>query len=98
LNNVISLDTLEGTIDGMLWFHYDAGNDVLYLRLSEHRQTEVVGEETPEGLLLMRSLDTNQIVGLEIINWWKQYGKGPLPDSVTQVAKMIEPWRGRVAA
>jgi hypothetical protein len=95
---MVSVDTLEGIIDNILWFHYDVGNDVLYLRQSEHRQTDVVGEETPDGFLLMRSLDTNQIVGLEIVNWWKRYGKGPLPDSLAQVAKMIEPWRGRVAA
>jgi hypothetical protein len=95
---MVSVDTLEGVINGVLWFHYDIGNDVLYLRHVDHRQTEVVCDETPEGIFVARPLDSDQIVGLEIVDWWKRYGNGPLPDSVSQMAKMIEPWSGRVAA
>ncbi|HYG74255.1 MAG TPA: DUF2283 domain-containing protein [Planctomycetota bacterium] len=95
---MVSVDTLEGTIDQTLWFHYDVGNDVLYLRLIEHRQTEVHGEETPDGVFVMKSLSDDKVVGIEITNWWKRFGKGPLPDSLTQVTQSIEPWISRVAA
>ena len=32
-----TLDTIEGTIPQDLWFHYDVGNDVLYIRLESNR-------------------------------------------------------------
>lgn len=95
---MVKVDAIEGIVGGNLWFHYDMGNDVLYIRLSNARGGEVVGEETPEGLFMMRDSRTDKPVGLEIVNWWKRFGSGTLPDSIHKVASLIEPWTARLAA
>ena len=94
---MVKVDTVEGVI-GDYWFHYDLGNDVLYLRLELHRRTPVVGEPTDDDLFRMRSLDDGEIVGLEVVGWWKRFGKGPRPDSMSELARLIEPWTRRVAS
>jgi hypothetical protein len=95
---MVVVDTIEGTVGETLWFHYDIANDVLYLRLAEFRDAEVVGEETPDGLFLMRTLADDKAVGLEVVNWWKRFGQGTLPDSMHELAEVIEPWTARLAA
>jgi hypothetical protein len=95
---MVMTDTLEGTVDGVLWYHYDIANDVLYLRLAAQRETPTVSEETPDGLLLLRSQADDQIVGLTVVNWWKRFGTGSLPDSIKELERNIEPWAKRVAA
>jgi len=85
------LETLEGTVDTGLWYHYDASEDVLYLRLPSHRYRPVVGEETEAGIL-MRDDETDELVGLTIVNWWKRFGDGPLPESYRELAARIEPF------
>ena len=52
-------DTLEGTVNDVLWYHYDAANDVLYLRLRAKRDTPAVGEETDDGFILLRDEQTD---------------------------------------
>ena len=91
-------DTLEGTVDQNLWYHYDITNDVLYLRLAKHRQTETISEETDGGLLLLRRADTNEPVGLTVVNWWKRFGTGDLPDSIRELEQHIERWKDKLAA
>jgi hypothetical protein len=95
---MVTVDAIEGTVGDTLWFHYDIGNDVLYLRLTKYRDAAVVGEETPDGLFLMRALDDNKPAGLEIVNWWKRFGAGNLPDSMNKLAEVIEPWSAKLAA
>ena len=95
---MVIADALEGVVDDTLWFHYDMANDVLYLRLATHRETETVAEETSEGLLLLRRSDTDEPVGLTVVNWWKRFGKGDLPDSIAELQRQIEPWAKKVAA
>ncbi len=95
---MVVTDTIEGTIDGALWFHYDVANDVLYLRLASARELATVAEETDDGLLLLRREDSDQAVGLTVVNWWKRFGQGDLPDSITQLERSIEPWGKRIAA
>lgn len=34
---MVETDTIEGTINRTLWFHYDMSNDVLYLRYQDSR-------------------------------------------------------------
>ncbi len=48
---MVVTETLEGTIDDELWFHYDMTADVLYLRLAKEREAATATEETPDGLL-----------------------------------------------
>jgi len=62
------IETIEGMVAGALWFHYDAGGDVLYLRLADRREAEAVGEETYDGFILLRDMTTNETVGLTVVN------------------------------
>lgn len=58
----------------------------------------MVGEPTDDDLYVMRSADGVEVVGLEIVNWWTRFGKGERPDSMSELAHLIEPWVGRIAA
>jgi hypothetical protein len=95
---MVKTDTLEGTVDQVLWYHYDLANDVLYLRMAAHRETPTYAEKTAEGLLLLRRQDNDEAVGLTIVNWWKRFGKGSLPDSIRKLEEFIEPWARKLAA
>lgn len=88
---------LEGTA-GVFWFHYDLSNDVLYLRLAEARETEAYGDEDDSGLIVLRSQADDRPLGLTVVNWWKRFGAGLLPDSVKEIAARIEPWAERARA
>jgi hypothetical protein len=90
-------EALEGSL-GPVWFHYDLRNDVLYLRLLHRREQEAHGEENDEGLIVLRSLVDDAVVGMTVVNWWKRFGQGELPDSMSQVVAGIEPWAKRSAA
>ena len=94
----IVTDTLEGVIDERLWYHYDLVNDVLYLRLAAQRDTPSVAQETPEGFLLLRAEDDDALVGLTVVNWWKRFGRGARPDSISRLEHLIEPWAAKLAA
>lgn len=94
---MVAIDTLEGFINTTLWFHYDVGGDVLYLRLASQRETETLGEETDDGYILHRDAHTGQPVGLTIVNWWKRFGQGDLPDSLSELERQIEPWAQKLA-
>jgi uncharacterized protein YuzE len=93
-----TLDTIEGTIPGNLWFHYDVGNDVLYIRLESKRRASAVGEETDDGVVLLRDEKSRKVMGITVVSWWKRFGKGALPDSFSEIQKKIKPWGKRIAA
>ena len=88
---MVITDTLEGLIDARLSFHYDMGNDILYLRRADHRDRECFGEEDEDGVIL-RDGETDEVVGRTAIDWWKRSGKGPLPDSMSELSRQIEAW------
>ena len=88
---MVVTDTLGGLIDSRLHFHYDVGNDVLYLRRVDRRDRESYGDETADGLLL-RDMETDEPVGWTVVNWWKHLGRGPLPDSLSDLNQQIEAW------
>ena len=95
---MVTVDAIEGTAGDILWYHYDLSSDVLYLRLAKHRDTPTVAEETDEGFLLLRTQDTGEDVGLTVVNWWKRFGEGEIPDSIRALELAIEPWTKRFAA
>ncbi|MFH0980812.1 MAG: hypothetical protein V2A79_04665 [Planctomycetota bacterium] len=95
---MVVTDTLEGTINDVLWYHYDITNDVLYLRQATERETSTFAEETPEGFLRVSRESDGRPVGLTVVNWWKRFGQGALPDSIRQLERCIEPWAQKVAA
>jgi hypothetical protein len=95
---MVRLEALEGVIDDVLWYHYDVASDVLYLRFTIARQIKAVGEETDDGFILLRNPKTNKPVGLTVVNWWKRFGRGQVPDSIRELQKQLEPWKARLAA
>ena len=54
---MVTLDTLEGIINKRFWYHYDVGNDVLYVRFEAKRQTPTFGEETDDGFVILHVRD-----------------------------------------
>ena len=80
---MVTTDTIEGVVNGTLWFHYDLTNDVLYLQLQSTRGQETFGEETPECFTLFRTED-DKIAGLTIVNYWKQFGTGEVQELTLQ--------------
>lgn len=92
----IVTDTLEGVINGVMWFHYDMADDVLYLRLASQRDVNTVAEETPNGILLLRREQDDQPVGVTIVKWWKRFGEGAIPDSLAALQRRIEPWAAKL--
>jgi hypothetical protein len=72
--------------------------DVLYLRIASKRDVDTLGEETDDGFILLRDARTSNPVGLTIVNWWKRFGQGDLPDSLTELEHQIEPWARKLAA
>lgn len=62
------------------------------------RSTNAVGEETDDGLILLRDAQTDAPIGLTVVNWWQRFGRGPLPDSIGELQRQIEPWAGKLAA
>jgi hypothetical protein len=95
---MVTTDTLEGIINGTTSYHYDVFADVLYLRLLADMNTPSIGEENDEGLIELREEKTNRLIGVTIVSWWKRFGKGSLPDSISQIQQLIEPLAKKVAA
>lgn len=95
---MVAIETLEGIVGGTLWYHYDVTSDVLYLRLLKYRDMPAVGEETDTGTILMRDEATDVPVGMTVVSWWKRFGQGALPDSISEIQRHIEPWEKRLAA
>jgi hypothetical protein len=91
------IETIEGML-GAVRFHYDVSGDVLYLRLVAEAEQATVGEETDDGLILLRNQETDRPVGLTIVNWWERFGKGHLPDSLLELNRHIEQAARRLAA
>ena len=42
--------------------------------------------------------DSDQPVGLTVVSWWKRFGQGALPDSISEIQRRIEPLARKVAA
>ena len=86
-------------MDAGVWFHYDVDDDVLYLRLVKERETPSLGEETEDGLTVLRAEEDDRMVGLTVVNWWRRFGTGELPDSLARFSSAVESWsRPRLAA
>ncbi len=95
---MVKTDAIEGIVNDAIRFHYDLFADVLYLRLLDAESTPTLGDLTDEGDILLREEATNRVVGLTCVSWWKRFGQGVLPDSISEIQKRIEPLARRVAA
>lgn len=92
-----TVESIEGAA-GPFWFHYDLSNDVLYLRLASARDIDSYGEENDSGFIVLRSMSDDRAVGMTVVNWWKRFGAGSVPDSVREIAERVEPWAQRAQA
>ena len=96
---MVVTDTIEGIVDGTLWFHVDLANDVLYLRLAHLREEPTTAEETADGSLLLRSECDDRIVGLTIVDWWKRFGADdPTAVPLAELERRIAESARRLAA
>jgi hypothetical protein len=95
---MVKTDLIGGLIDGVCSFHYDIGSDVLYFRLLSDMRTPAIGNETDDGMIELRQENTDRLIGLTVISWWKRFGTGPLPDSISEIQKHIEPLAKNVTA
>ncbi len=75
----MAVETVEGVWHGALFYHYDVRNDVLYLRLNSRRDDVVYGEEDANGDHVLRALTDDQVVGMTVVGYWRQYGTAGLP-------------------
>ncbi len=96
---MVTIDTIEGIINGTISYHYDVFADVLYLRNLADMETPSIGEENDEGMIELHDEKTDRLIGVTIVSWWKRYGQGAaLPDSISEIQKQIEPLAQKVAA
>jgi hypothetical protein len=95
---MVKTDAIEGIVDDALRFHYDISSDVLYLRLLAEENSTSYGEMTDEGDLLLRDEKTDKPIGLTVVSWWKRFGQGTFPDSISEIQRRIEPLARKIAA
>ena len=95
---MVNAGTLDGVVDDCVSFHDDLSADVLYLRLIDHADTPAIGEDTPDDLVLFRHEETDEVVGLDVISWWKRFGDGTPRDSLREITRRIEPMAERLLA
>jgi hypothetical protein len=93
---IVTVATVEGTIEGACWFQYDLADDILYLRLEAFRDAPTAGEEAARGVRLLRHAETGQPVGLSVFRWWEQHGSGAPPDSLAALCDQVAVWAGRL--
>ena len=95
---MVTVDTIEGIINGAISYHYDVFADVLYLRFLSDMETPSIGEETDDGNIELHDEKTGRLIGITVVSWWKRLGHGALPDSIGEIQKLIESVAKKVAA
>jgi hypothetical protein len=96
---MVKTDAIEGVVNDRYRFHYDIFADVLYIRLMGTDDISTVGDLTDDGDILLRDAKTDAAVGVTVVAWWKCFGQGiTLPDSISEIARRIEPLATKVAA
>ncbi len=94
---MVTIETVEGLINGVVSYHYDVFADVLYLRLRTEMQTPAIGDENDDGDIELHDETAGRLIGVTIISWWKRFGHGALPDSIAEIQKHIEPLANTIA-
>lgn len=84
----LTVEGLDGFIGEDIKYHYDVHNDVMYLRLADKLKVESYGEETDDGLILLRALVGDEVVGITVIAYWTRFGTGRIEDApISHVAE-----------
>jgi hypothetical protein len=98
IRRMVKTDAIEGIVNAAYRFHYDIFADVLYIRLIDAEKTMTIGDLTDDGDILLRDEQTDRVVGVTVVSWWKHFGQGALPDSISAIQSLIESQATRVAA
>lgn len=61
----------------MLSLNFDLQNDILYIGLGDRSFS--YGDETPEGVVILHDLTTEEITGITILDFKKKYLQNRLP-------------------
>lgn len=80
----MAVSSIEGVFNDELKYHYDVAGDVLYARLLSAVDEEVYGdEEDHDGVIALRPVVTDRIVGFTIWSYWQRFGRtGQAPGSI----------------
>jgi uncharacterized protein YuzE len=97
-SRMVTTDTIEGTINGFVSYHYDVFADVLYLRLQSEMHTPSIGDVNDDGDIELYDERAGRLIGVTIVSWWKRFGHCALPDSLREIQRRIEPLANRIAA
>jgi hypothetical protein len=49
-------------------------------------------------MIVLRDETIGHVIGLTVVDWWRRFGHGQLPDSIREIQRPIEPWAEKVAA
>lgn len=77
---IAHLETMEGATADGIHYHLDVESDVLYLRLADRRWDETYSDEDEAGYFIVRDMESNAIIGLTILSYWKRFGGRLLSD------------------
>ena len=72
--------TVEGVLHRVVHYHFDVRNDVLYLSLADMLDRDTYGEETDDGLVILRTIDDDRLAGLTVVSYWRRFGSGSVAD------------------
>lgn len=60
-----------------LKYNYDGKFDVLYIALGDRSNS--YGDDSERGLVYLRDIDTDELTGVTIMNFWRKYAANALP-------------------
>lgn len=71
---------LTGVVNGVLWYWYDAAEDLLDVRLVSRRSTAGNPDPAPGGFTLLRDPASGAPIGMVVRGFWSRFGAGERPD------------------
>jgi hypothetical protein len=77
----LTIDRLDGFVGEDIRYHFDVRSDVMYVRLADKMQSESYGEEMDDGLIVLRTLANDELVGVTVVGYWERFGSGRVEDT-----------------
>ena len=63
---------------------------MLYLRRGAPTDAPTYGEESDAGVIVLRLIADDSVVGMTVVSWWKRFGQGAVPDSLDEIIRRVE--------